>query len=340
MNSRCLNDIKAEALRLGFFSCGVSRAARVAEEDIEAYLATMRDGGFASMTYMTENLEKRFDPTLLVPNAKSIISVALNYTPQQRIPSDRYQIATYAYGRDYHDVMRGMLHKLATQLGLVNPISSPSLGEGLGVGNYRAFCDTAPVLERYWAVQAGIGWIGRNHQLIVPGAGSRVFLGEIITTEELPVSTERHAPRCGDCTACINACPTRAINPQPTTYNQQPTTNIVVRLNPQACLSYLTIENRGDIPSEAAEKMGHCFYGCDRCTDACPWNKNAEPTQIAAFQPSQELLQMTDDDWHNLTDDDYRRLFKGSAVKRAKYEGIKRNINAIDCCPTLKELRI
>ena len=300
MNSRCLNEIKAEALRLGFFACGVAKASKVADSDIEAYLSTMQNGGFGCMDYLCNNLDKRFDPTLLMPGAKSIISVALNYNPQHHIPSGNYQIATYAYGRDYHDVMRRMLHQLATQIGLTD---------------YRAFCDTAPVLERYWAAQAGIGWIGKNHQLIVPGAGSRVFLGEIITTDELPISEEHLTPHCGQCTQCIDACPTGA------TFGSQ-------AWIPQ-CLSYLTIENRGDIPAEAAAKMSPCFYGCDRCTDACPWSRNVESTQIADFHPSEELLQMTNEDWQNLSEEDYQRLFKGSAVKRAKYEGLKRNIKAM-----------
>lgn len=301
MNSRSLNDIKAEAFALGFYACGTSKVSAVAKVEADKFRATLEAGGFADMDYLSRNIEKRLDPTLLMPGAKSIISVALNYTPEIRIPNDRFQIATYAYGKDYHDAMKQRLHQLANTLGLKE---------------YRVFCDTAPVLERYWAVMSGIGWIGRNHQLIVPGAGSRVFLGEIITDEELEYNTEILISRCGDCKACIESCPTMAIGGQSA-------------FDASRCLSYQTIENRNDIPMDIADKMGDCFYGCDRCIDACPWNRTAEPTKIPEFLPSEALLNMTNEDWKKLDEDDYRRLFKGSAVKRAKYSGLTRNIKLL-----------
>ena len=308
-------------MKLGFYDCGVSRAEPVAQEDAEIFLQTLANGGFAGMDYMAKNVDKRLDPTLLMPGAKAIISVALNYTPAQRIPQDQYQIATYAYGRDYHDVMKQRLYLLAARLELQN---------------FRVFCDTAPILERYWAAKAGIGWIGKNHQLIVPGVGSRVFLGEIITTESLPQPlqggeksyqslplggarrglSQANKPRevCMNCGACLRACPLKAINE-------------TVIFDASKCLSYQTIENRGDIPSEVSALMADCFYGCDRCIDACPYNKNATPTTIPELQPTPKLLLMTKEDWHNLTEEQYHELFKGSAVKRAKYTGLTRNIN-------------
>ena len=189
----------------------------------------------------------------------------------------------------------------------------------LGItGGYRCFVDTAPVLEQYWAQQSGIGWIGRNQQLIIPHAGSQFFLGEIFL--DIPLDyDEPMASRCGTCDRCLQACPTHAIHLD----DDGESTMDACR-----CLSYQTIENRGPLSDEASRALGNCFYGCDRCQQACPWNHFAQPTDVPEFQPSQELMAMTTADWQQLTEDDYRRLFKGSAVKRAKYAGITRNIAA------------
>ena len=289
--------IKAEARSLGFFTCGIARAEAVDSDTAEGYRRWIADGHHASMQYLADNIEKRLDPRLLMEGVKSIVCVALSYTPAERIPADQYQIACYAYGKDYHDVMKQKLHALAA---------------ACGISNYRAFCDTAPVLERYWAQRAGLGWIGRNRQLIIPHAGSMFFLGELFLTEELEYDTPARN-RCGRCHACIDACPTQALIPHSSF------------LNSNKCLSYLTIEHRGPIPNSSF-LIPNSIYGCDRCQDACPWNRFAVPTTEQAFHPSPALMAMTKEAWHNLTIEQYRTLFRGSAVKRAKYEGLMRNI--------------
>ena len=291
------------------------------------------------MQYMENYEDKRLDPRLLMPGVKSIICVALNYAPSQPVKG----IANYAIGKDYHDIVKQKLYQLAQILAPLTPPlgGSPNLTESLPQGGgregaFRAFSDSAPILERYWAMKAGLGFIGKNHQLIIPGMGSQFFLGELFVDIEL----EPDAPcrqHCGSCHRCIDACPTGALAPLTPPLGGSP--NLTESL-PQGgglegafhsslCLSYLTIENRGAIPPEAASKMGHTFYGCDRCQQACPWNAKAIPTSEPLLQPTAELLSMNDEDWQQLSLEQYRRLFKGSAVKRAKYEGLMRNIKAI-----------
>ena len=301
MNSRYLTDkIKAEAKGLGFFACGIAKAEAVDSGTADGYRRWIADGGHASMHYLADNIDKRLDPRLLMPGVKSIVCVALSYAPAKTIPADQYQIAYYAYGKDYHDVMKQKLHALAS---------------ACGITTYRAFCDTAPVLERYWAQRAGLGWIGRNHQLIIPHAGSMFFLGELFVTDTLHYDSPT-PNRCGRCHACLDACPTSSIiNNQSSFISSR-------------CLSYLTIEHRGPIP-HSSFLIPNSIYGCDICQLACPWNRFAVPTTEPAFQPSEALLTMTKEKWHNLTEEQYRQLFKGSAVKRAKYAGLMRNICAI-----------
>ena len=323
--------IKAEARSLGFFTCGIARAEAVDSDTAEGYRRWIADGHHASMQYLADNIEKRLDPRLLMEGVKSIVCVALSYAPAERMPADQYQIACYAYGKDYHDVMKQKLHALAA---------------ACGISNYRAFCDTAPVLERYWAQRAGLGWIGRNRQLIIPHAGSMFFLGELFLTEKLEYDTPARN-RCGRCHACIDACPTQALIPNESFLNSH-----FSLLNSHSsflisnkCLSYLTIEHRGPFPHPNQDSHSSLFigfpfgrrtlflhssfkniYGCDRCQDACPWNRFAVPTTEQAFHPSPALMAMTKEAWHNLTIEQYRTLFRGSAVKRAKYEGLMRNI--------------
>lgn len=301
------DNIKAEALRLGFFVCGFAKAGPVTDAMRQHYLDWLAEGRNADMAYLNNNLDKRFDPRLLVPGVKTIVVVALNYFPAHRLPEGEPQIADYALGLDYHDIVKQKLRQLAANVGITD---------------YRAFVDTAPVLERYWAVQAGLGWIGKNQQLIIPHAGSEFFLGELFIAEELQPDAlqpdELKPNRCGTCHRCVDACPTHAIS--------LPAKHVegygdIMRFDARRCLSYQTIENRGELADEAKAAMGDTFYGCDRCQRACPWNRFATPNTEPQLQPREELLAMTRQKWDNLTVEDYRRLFKGSAVKRAKYEG-------------------
>ena len=301
--------IKAEASRLGFFVCGFARAEPVSEAMRRHYLSWLADGRNADMAYLGNNLDKRFDPRLLMPGVKTIVVVAQNYFPARRLPEGEPQIADYALGLDYHDIVKRKLRQLAATV---------------GIADYRAFVDTAPVLERYWAVRAGLGWIGKNQQLIIPHAGSEFFLGELFVTVELPPD-EPLPNRCGTCHRCVDACPTHALS--------LPATHVegygdITRFDARLCLSYQTIENRGELTVDAKAAMGDTFYGCDRCQRACPWNRFAKPSTEPLLQPREELLAMTRQKWGNLTEEDYRKLFKGSAVKRAKYEGLMRNIKA------------
>lgn len=301
--------IKAEASRLGFFVCGFAKAEPVSEAMRRHYLGWLADGRNADMAYLGNNLDKRFDPRLLMPGVKTIVVVAQNYFPARRLPEGEPQIADYALGLDYHDIVKQKLRQLAATV---------------GIADYRAFVDTAPVLERYWAVRAGLGWIGKNQQLIIPHAGSEFFLGELFVTVELPPD-EPLPNRCGTCHRCVDACPTHALNLPATCVEGY---GDITRFDARLCLSYQTIENRGELTVDAKAAMGDTFYGCDRCQRACPWNRFAKPSTEPLLQPREELLAMTRQKWENLTEEDYRRLFKGSAVKRAKYEGLMRNINA------------
>ena len=339
MSSSLSHKIKAEALRLGFSACGIAKAEPVDAETAQAFRQWLRQGGHATMQYMENYEDKRLDPRLLMPGVKSIICVALNYAPSQPVKG----FANYAIGKDYHDIVKQKLYQLAQILAPLTPPlgGSPNLTESLPQGGgregaFRAFSDSAPILERYWAMKAGLGFIGKNHQLIIPGMGSQFFLGELFVDIEL----EPDAPcrqHCGNCHRCIDACPTGALAPlTPPMGGSTSRTESLPQggglegaFHSSLCLSYLTIENRGAIPPEAASKMGHTFYGCDRCQQACPWNAKATPTSEPLLQPTAELLSMNDEDWQQLSLEQYRRLFKGSAVKRAKYEGLMRNIKAI-----------
>lgn len=293
--------IKAEAARLGFSACGITSASTTANQ--EKLRQWLNRGYQADMNYLENNFEKRCNPQLLVENARSIICVALNYYPQHILQDNQLQFAYYAYGKDYHEVMKEKLNKL---FNYINEELIPIHG--------RVFCDTAPVLERHWAQQAGLGWIGKSSLLIIPHAGSYFFLGELIIDAEL--SHDAPSPnRCGNCTHCLQSCPTNAL--------ESP-----YLLNANKCLSYLTIENKSEIPEEYASKMKNYIYGCDHCQRACPWNRFATPNTIEELQPTEIFMNMKAEDWDKLTIEEYRTLFKGSAVKRAKYEGLMRNVKA------------
>lgn len=290
MSSALLNstDIKAQALRLGFVACGMAKAEPVAELFAERYRRWLELGFCAEMDYMRRNVEMRLRPELLVPGVRTIVSLAMNFMPQQQQPA----ISLYAQGKDYHDVMKQRMQELMQTCGL----------EG------RCFVDTAPVLERYWAWKSGIGTITTSGLVAVSGYGPTVFLGELFLTDEAdhydepqgtPQKWEQERGFCPALTA--------------------------EGLDARRCISYQTIEHRGALPDDI--RLNQTFYGCDRCLRATRQFADARPTQEAAFQPSDALLQMTPDDWRNLTEEQYRVLFKGSAVKRAKYDGLMRNIN-------------
>ena len=303
MNSKLSSDIKAEAKRLGFSACGVAKAERVNQEEERHLRRWLRDGMNADMTWMGNYLEKRINPCLLMDGVRSIISVAMSYAPEKTLPKGEPQIAAYALGQDYHDVVKHKLHKLATY------IYGP---ENVQTANYRAFVDSGPVLERYWAQRAGIGFVGKNRQLIIPKAGSMFFLGELFVDFETDYD-EPMNNKCGSCTCCIDHCPTHALSMEHD-------------FDAKLCLSYQTIENRKELSETAKKNMGNVIYGCDKCQQWCPWNRYATPNNIPEFQPKEELLSMTSEKWRSLSIDDYRRLFKGSAVKRGKYYGLMRNI--------------
>lgn len=296
--------IKAEASRLGFDACGIAPAEKVDEVSCNALQEWLAQGKQAGMAYMANPTDKRLDPRLLMEGTQSVVSVALNYYPRVLLKKEQYQFAWYAYGKDYHTILKEKLHALLSGIRQ----QAPEV-------NGRVFCDTAPLLERYWAWQAGLGWIGKNTQLIIPKAGSTFFLGEILLDTKLCYDTPL-PNRCGNCTRCLDACPTHALEAP-------------YRLNAAHCLSYLTIENKGDIPEKTTGKMGNCIYGCDRCQQSCPWNRFARPSHEPELEASEEFLHMMPEDWDTLSIERYRVLFKGSAVKRAKYEGLMRNIRAV-----------
>ena len=295
--------LEKRADELGFSAVGVCRADRV-DAVMREYVAA---GHHGSMDYLARNMDKRIDPQKLVPGVRSIVSVALNYYPGREVEQQDHSLSLYAYGSDYHVVMKHRLFEL------FRLISEDAAKAGIDLGG-RAFCDTAPVLERYWAQKAGLGWIGRNHQLIIPKAGSMFFLGELFISIPLQYDKPINA-HCGNCDACTHACPTGAIC--------SATDSLFCA---EMCISYHTIENKGDIPESVACRMGNSIYGCDRCQAACPHNTLAKPTTEPLLMPDDSLSSMTDADWENLTTEQYRQIFKGSAVKRAKYDKLMKNI--------------
>ena len=298
--------IEQEALRLGFTACGFAKAEPVEEETVQVLDRWTGQGYHAEMGYMERNRELRLDPTLLVPGCRTLIVVGLNYYPQRLLPKEGYQIAYYAYGADYHRVVKDKLHQLLAYIRTLVPDVKG-----------RAFCDTAPLLERYWAVKAGLGFIGRNRTLIIPGQGSYCFLGVLAIDAQLDVHgiPSTHAEStCIGCKRCILACPTGALTTE--------------GIDCRRCLSYLTIEHRGALPAEAIGKLGNRIYGCDTCQQVCPHNSRAVATTEDAFAMNEEIASLTAADWHTLTPERYRELFAGSAIDRAGYDGVTRNIVA------------
>lgn len=299
------SQIKEYAYSLGFDACGICKIETVDAKNREAFELWINNKRHGEMDYMARNVDKRFDPTLLVEGARSIIVLALNYYPHQFQTEEAPQIAYYAYGKDYHDIVKEKLRKLYD---FCQEIDSKIEG--------RYFCDTAPILERYWAAKAKIGWIGKNSLLIIPKRGSYFFLSCVVLNVDLVYEDEnKKLPDCVNCTKCIDACPTNAIvSPKV--------------IDSKLCLSYQTIENKGDIDNSIIPNMSNRFYGCDICQKVCPWNKFSSPHSTDEFHPSLDLLKLTNGKIENMSVEEYQRIFKGSAMKRAKLGGLYRNIRA------------
>ncbi len=297
--------IKDIAYELGFMFCGVSKADFLAEEapKLEKWLL---DGKHGKMQYMENHFDMRLDPRLLVPGAKSVVSLIYNYFPSQTQRTDSFKISKYAYGQDYHFVLKEKLKQFLEEIRI-------QIGEVDG----RVFVDSAPVMDKAWAKKAGLGWIGKNSNLIHPKKGSFFFIAELIIDLEL-IPDGPIRDYCGTCTKCIDACPTEAI-----------VKPYVV--DGSKCISYLTIELKDEIlPKEFAAKMNDWVFGCDICQDVCPWNRFSTPHTEPLFQANENLLSLSKGDWKDLSDEYFNELFKKSAVKRTKKSGLMRNITFLN----------
>ncbi len=294
--------IKELAAEMGFAACGVARAEFLQREAARLN-QWLRRGMHGEMAYMADHIDLRLDPRRLMTGARSVVSLAYNYYhPGDRIPRSNYIISTYAYGRDYHQVLRRKLKELA---GMIR--------REIGGIRTRICVDSTPIMQKPWAVRAGLGWIGKNAILLMPRAGSYHFLAQLV----LDIELEYEQPindNCGVCQECIDACPTGAI--------VEPYV-----VDARKCISYLTIELKSDIPETMRGTYRRWIFGCDICQQVCPFNRFATPHREPEFEPRPELFAMTDDDWQNLTPDRFTELFADSAVMRAKYEGLKRNID-------------
>jgi epoxyqueuosine reductase len=298
------NFIKSEAKRLGFLSCGISKAGFLEEEAprLEKWLNNNHHG---QMAYMENYFDKRLDPTLLVDDAKSVVSLLLNYYPEETQSQDSFKISKYAYGQDYHFVIKEKLKEFLN-----------SIQENIGDVSGRAFVDSAPVLDRAWAAKSGLGWIGKSGNLLTQKVGSFYFIAELILDLDLEYdhATTDH---CGSCTACIDACPTQAIVAP----------HVV---DGSKCISYYTIELKENIPYEMKGKFDEWMFGCDTCQDVCPWNRFSKPHSEPLFNPNPELLSFTKKDWIEITEETFRAVFKNSPIKRTKFDGLKRNVRFLE----------
>lgn len=293
--------IKNEAQRLGFDFIGFSKADFL-EEDAPRLEQWLNNNSHGEMKYMENHFDKRLDPRLLINDAKTVISFLINYYPSETQNPNSYKLSKYAYGTDYHLVIRKKLNQL-----------QDFINTEIGAVAGRGFIDSAPILERAWAKKSGLGWVGKNGNLINKQSGSFYFIAQLILDLELPVDniTTDH---CGTCTACIDECPTNAI-----------TEPMVV--DGSKCISYFTIELKDAIPNDVKGKFNDWMFGCDICQDVCPWNKFSSPHNQPLFDPHPDLLLMTKKDWVNITEEGFKKVFSKSAVKRTKLKGLKRNIN-------------
>ena len=296
--------IKSEAKRLGFLACGISKAQflEVEAPRLENWLNKNRNG---EMAYMENHFDKRLNPTLLVDDAKSVISLLLNYYPEKLQNPESYKISKYAYGQDYHYVIKEKLKEFLFSI-------QSTIGEVSG----RAFVDSAPVLDKAWAAKSGLGWIGKNSNLLTQKVGSFYFIAELIIDLDLEYDNAT-SDHCGTCTACIDACPTEAI-----------VAPYIV--DGSKCISYFTIELKENIPQEMKGKFDDWAFGCDVCQDVCPWNKFSKAHKEPLFNANPELLSMSKKDWSEITEETFKVVFKNSPLKRAKFQGIKRNIDFLE----------
>ncbi|MDE0773633.1 MAG: tRNA epoxyqueuosine(34) reductase QueG [Ulvibacter sp.] len=292
--------IKDQAKRLGFMSCGISKAGFLEEEAprLEAWLNQNRHG---QMQYMENHFDKRLDPTKLVEGSKSVISLLLNYYPQQLQTEGSYKISKYAYGTDYHFVIKDKLKELLH-----------CIQETVGDVHGRAFVDSAPVLDKAWAAKSGLGWIGKHSNLLSKQAGSFYFIAELIVDLDLDYDTPV-TDHCGSCTACIDACPTQAI--------VEP-----YKVDGSKCISYFTIELKNEIPSSVSGQFDDWMFGCDVCQDVCPWNRFSKAHKEPLFDPNPQVLSNSKKDWEEVTKEVFSEIFKKSPLKRTKFEGLRRNI--------------
>lgn len=299
-----IEKLKSKARELGFIDCGIAKADFL--EDEKSRLADwLEKGNHGEMAYMANHLEKRLDPRLLVENAKTVISVLLNYFPSaKQTDPEAPVLSKYAYGTDYHFVMK---EKLTELLEFIRNEIADCQG--------RCFVDSAPVLDRAWAARAGLGWIGKNTNLISTEHGSFFFIGELIVDLELTADDKRVRNHCGNCTRCIDACPTQALKPY--------------LLDARKCISYQTIENRGEIDPLLEGKFANRVFGCDICQDVCPWNLKSEPHNEPGFEADQHLMNLSKEEWNTMDKPLFNRLFRNSAVKRTRFEGLKRNLKFI-----------
>lgn len=295
--------IKDEAKRLGFLSCGISKAEFLEEEAprLEAYLKKGMNG---KMSYLENHFDKRLDPTLLVPGSKSVISLLFNYYPEEKQREDTYKISKYAYGVDYHFVIKDKLKELMH-----------FIHQEIGEVDGRAFVDSAPVLDKAWAAKSGLGWVGKHSLLLTKQRGSFYFVSELILDLDLEYDSAV-TDHCGSCTACIDACPTGAI-----------VADRVV--DGSKCISYFTIELKDEIPTSVKGQFEDWVFGCDICQNVCPWNRFSKPHNEPLFNPHPELLSMSKKDWEEITEEVFREVFRKSAVKRTKFSGLKRNIEFV-----------
>jgi len=294
--------VKELAKTFGFDHCGIARAQKL-DDDARKLEAWLKNGYHGGMQYMENYFDLRTDPTQLVPGAKSVITLLKNYYPQQPLQNEDIKISKYAYGTDYHHVIKGQLKGMMAEL-------QDKIGQFSG----RGFVDSAPVLERSWATRSGLGWIGKNGNLITKGSGSFFFIATLITDLELEYDDPFARDFCGSCNRCVEACPTGAILPGKT-------------INGSQCISYFTIELKEElIPGEMKGKFQNWMFGCDVCQDVCPWNRFSQPHNEPHFSPLPEMLDLKTQDWEALTEEAFKKIFKKSPLSRSKLKGIQRNI--------------